>query len=51
MQGLLDEHGGSRAYLSSFSAPSEAAEDLARRFKFLGSSGASRLLLTAARAA
>jgi predicted dinucleotide-binding enzyme len=49
MQDLLDEHGGFRAYLSSFSAPSEAADDLARRFKYLGPSGASRLLLMAAR--
>jgi hypothetical protein len=51
MQDLIDEHGGFRAYLASFSTPSDAPDDLARRFKFLRSSGASRLLLTAARAA
>lgn len=51
MTDLLAEHGGFRAYLSSFSEPTDAAEDLARRFKFLGPNGASRLLLSAARSA
>lgn len=49
MRDLLAEHGGFRAYLSSFAEPSDAAEDLASRFKFLGPSGASRLLLSASR--
>ena len=49
MRDLLTEHGGFRAYLSSFSEPTDAAEDLARRFKFLGPSGASRLLLSTSR--
>jgi predicted dinucleotide-binding enzyme/3-methyladenine DNA glycosylase Tag len=49
MQELLAEHGGFRAYLSSFAEPTDAADDLAGRFKFLGRSGASRLLLSASR--
>ena len=51
MQDLLAQHRGFRAYLSSFPEPSEAAPDLVRRFKFLGSSGAASLLLSAARSA
>ena len=46
---LIAEHGAFRAYLSSFADAGEAAEDLSRRFRFLGPSGASRLLLSAAR--
>jgi predicted dinucleotide-binding enzyme len=49
MQTLLAEHGGFRAYLSSLAEPTDAVADLARRFKFLGPSGASRLLLSAVR--
>ena len=49
MQDLLTEHGGFRAYLSSFAEPTDAAEDLAHRFRFLGPTGASRLLLSASR--
>jgi predicted dinucleotide-binding enzyme len=50
MQELLAEHGGFRSYLASFSDPTAAPHDLAKRFKFLGEGGATRLLLSAARA-
>ena len=49
MRDVLTEHRGLRACLSSFCEPTDAAEDRARRFKFLGPSGASRLLLSASR--
>ena len=46
---VLSEHGSIRAYLASFPDARSAAGDMRRRFKFLGDTGAWRLLTSAAR--
>jgi 3-methyladenine DNA glycosylase Tag len=45
---ILNTHGSIRTYLASFSSARSAADDLHRRFRFLGDTGVWRLLTGAA---